>query len=82
MDNVNDIIDMLKDRLVEATRKTARTTRDQDLADKTGMSSFYSLAELIEAQELESQLRIILYAITDKELFWSEDNQAFFEKED
>lgn len=82
MDNVNDIIDMLKDRLVEATRKTARITRDQDLAEKTGMSSLYSLAELIEAQELEGQLRSILLAITDKELFWSEDNQAFFVKED
>lgn len=28
MDNVNDIIDMLKDRLVEATRKTMRVETD------------------------------------------------------
>lgn len=28
MDNVNDIIDMLKDRLVEATRKTNRIEAD------------------------------------------------------
>ena len=78
MDNVNDIIEMLKDRLVEATRKTNRIKTDiyGDYAPH------YTFAELYEAQELEDQLRSILFAITGKDLFWSEYDQAFFEKED
>lgn len=78
MDNVNDIIDMLKDRLVEATRKTARIEADV-YGDNV---QYHTLAELIEVMELEDQLRSILFAITGKDLFWSEDDQAFFEKED
>ena len=78
MDNVNDIIDMLKDRLVEATRKTNRIKADI-YGDYT---PHYTFAELYEAQELEEQLRSILFAITEKDLFWSEYDQAFFEKED
>lgn len=78
MDNVNDIIDMLKDRLVEATRKTNRIKTDIYGND----ALHYTFAELYEAMELEEQLRSILFAITGKDLFWSEDNQAFFEKED
>lgn len=78
MDNVNDIIDMLKDRLVEATRKTNRIKADIYGDD----SLHYTFAELYEAMELEEQLRSILFAITEKDLFWSEDDQAFFEKED
>lgn len=78
MDNVNDIIDMLKDRLVEATRKTNRIK-----ADIYGdYAPHYTFAELYEAQELEDQLRSILFAITGKDLFWNEYNQAFFEKKD
>ena len=78
MDNVNDIIDMLKDRLVEATRKTARIE-----ADVYGDNAqYHTLAELIEVMELEEQLRSILFAITEKNLFWSEDDQEFFERED
>lgn len=78
MDNVNDIIDMLKDRLVEATRKTNRIK-----ADYCGENKYdYSWSELYEAQELEDQLRSILCAITGKDLFWSEDDQAFFEQND
>ena len=78
MDNVNDIIDMLKDRLVEATRKTNRIK-----TDIYGDDAFhYTFAELYEAMELEEQLRSILFAITEKNLFWSEDDQAFFEQED
>lgn len=78
MDNVNDIIDMLKDRLVEATRKTNRIK-----ADIYGDDVFhYTFAELYEAMELEEQLRSILFAITEKYLFWSEDNQEFVENED
>lgn len=78
MDNVNDIIDMLKDRLVEATRKTNRIK-----ADIYGdYPPSYTFAELYEAMELEEQLRSILFAITGKDLFWSEYDQAFFEKED
>ena len=78
MDNVNDIIDMLKDRLVEATRKTNRIEADV-YGDNV---QCHTLAELIEVMELEEQLRSILFAITEKNLFWSEDDQAFFEKED
>lgn len=78
MDNVNDIIDMLKDRLVEATRKTNRIKTDIYGDD----ALHYTFAELYEAMELEGQLRSILFAITGNDLFWSEDNQAFFEKED
>ena len=78
MDNVNDIIEMLKDRLVEATRKTNRIK-----TDIYGDDAFhYTFAELYEAQELEDQLRSILFAITGKDLFWSEDDQAFFEQKD
>ena len=78
MDNVNDIIDMLKDRLVEATRKTDRIE-----ADIYGDDAFhYTFAELYEAIELEEQLHSILFAITGKDMFWSEDDQAFFELED
>lgn len=78
MDNVNDIIDMLKDRLVEATRKTNRIKADIYGDD----SIHYTFAELYEAMELEEQLRSILYAITGKDLFWHEDDQAFFEQKD
>lgn len=78
MDNVNDIIDMLKDRLVEATRKTNRI-----ITDYCGENKYdYSCAELYEAQELEGQLRSILRAITGKDLFWCEGNQTFVEGED
>ena len=78
MDNVNDIIEMLKDRLVEATRKTDRIE-----ADVYGYNvQYHTLAELIEVMELEEQLRSILFAITGKNLFWSEDDQAFFEQKD
>lgn len=45
MNNVNDIIDMLKDRLVECSRKTSRINKDIDDPDST----LYSFAELIEA---------------------------------
>ena len=79
MDNVNDIIDMLKDRLVEATRKTSRINLDRCEADENGMPSLYSFAELIEAQELENQIRSILYAILVVNLYWLEDDQEFLE---
>lgn len=79
MDNVNDIIDMLKDRLVEATRKTARINLDRCDADENGTPSLYSFAELIEAQELENQIRSILYAILGVNLYWFEDSQEFLE---
>ena len=75
MDNVNDIIDMLMDRLVEATRKTNRIKADYCRENKYG----YSWSELYEAQKLEDQLRSILCEITGKELSWSEDDQAFLE---
>lgn len=78
MDNVNDIIDMLKDRLVEATRKTNRIKADIYGDD----ALHYTFAELYEAMELEEQLRSILFAITEKDLFWHEDSQAFVENED
>ena len=78
MDNVNDIIDMLKDRLVEATRKTNRIETDV-YGDNV---QYHTLAELIEVMELEEQLRSILFAITGKNLFWHEDSQAFVENED
>lgn len=78
MDNVNDIIDMLKDRLVEATRKTNRVKADV-FGDDT---LHYTYAELYEAMALEEQLRSILFAITGKDLFWHEDKQAFLESED
>lgn len=77
MDNVNNIIDMLKDRLVECSRKTARINLDRCEADENGTPSLYSFAELIEAQELEAQLRSILLAITGEYLYWIEDNQEF-----
>lgn len=78
MDNVNDIIDMLKDRLVECSRKT-----DRIKADIYGDNALhYTFAELYEAMELEEQLRSILFTITGKELLWSEDDQAFFEQKD
>lgn len=73
MNNVNDITDMLKDRLVECSRKTSRINKDIDDPDST----LYSFAELIEAQELEAQLRSILLAITGEYLYWIEDNQEF-----
>lgn len=77
MDNVNDIIDMLKDRIVEATRKTNRI--EADIYDDDAFH--YTFAELYEAIELEEQLRSILFAITGKDLFWHEGSQAFFEQE-
>ena len=78
MNNVNDIIDMLKDRLVEATRKTVRVK-----ADVFGDNEpYYTFGDLYEAMALEEQLRGILFAITGKDLFWHEDNQAFEEPED
>ena len=78
MDNVNDIIEMLKDRLVEATRKTGRVKTDVFGEDEP----YYTFGELYEAMELEEQLRSILFAITGKDLFWHEDKQSFFESED
>ena len=76
MDNVNDIIDMLKDRLVEATRKTNRIQ-----ADMRGENKYhYTFSEEYEAIELEEQLRSIICAITGKDLFWCEGNQTFIEK--
>lgn len=78
MDNVNDIIDMLKDRLVEATRKTVRVKTDVYGEDEP----YYTFGELYEAMALEEQLRSILFAITGKDLFWHEDSQAFVEDED
>ena len=76
MDSVNDIIDMLKDRLVEATRNTNRVK-----VDLFGENKYqYTYAELYEAEALEEQLRSILFAITGKDLFWHEDNQAFSEQ--
>ena len=78
MDNVNDIIDMLKDRLVEATRKTVRVKTDVYESDEP----YYTFVDLYEATALEEQLRSILFAITGKDLFWSEDDQAFFEQKD
>lgn len=79
MDNVNDIIDMLKDRLVECSRKTDRIKADIYGDDAP---HYYTFAELYEAMELEEQLRSILFTITGKELLWSEDDQAFFEQKD
>ena len=76
MDNVNDIIDMLKDRLVEATRKTRRIEEDVYGEDEP----HYTFAELYEAIELEEQLRGILFAITGSELLWSEGDQVFIER--
>lgn len=78
MDNVNDIIDMLKDRLVEATRKTERVRADVYGEDEP----YYTFVDLYEAMALEEQLRSILFAITEKDLFWSEDDQEFFEQKD
>lgn len=76
MDNVNDIIEMLKDRLVECSRKTDRIKTDI-YGDDT---LHYTFAELYEAMELEEQMRSILRVITGNELFWSEDDQAFIER--
>ena len=78
MDNVNDIIEMLNDRLVEATRKTVRVKTDVFGEDEP----YYTFGELYEAMALEEQLRSILFAITGKDLFWHEDKQAFSEDED
>lgn len=78
MDNVNDIIEMLEDRLVEATRKTNRVKTDVYESDEP----YYTFGELYEAMALEEQLRSILFAITGKDLFWHEDKQAFEESED
>lgn len=78
MDNVNDIIDMLKDRLVECSRKTDRIKADVYGEDEP----YYTFGDLYEAMALEEQLRSILFAITEKDLFWSEDDQAFFEQKD
>lgn len=78
MDNVKDIIDMLKDRLVECSRKTARVKADVYGEDEP----YYTFGELYEAMALEEQLRSILFAITGKDLFWHEDSQAFVENED
>lgn len=75
MDNVNDIIDMLKDRLVEARRKVNRIDADMYGEDKYN----YTFAELEEAMELEGQLQSILYAIIGKGLAWDEDKQRFIE---
>lgn len=77
MDNVNDIIDMLKDRLVECSRKT-----DRIKADIYGDDApyHYTFAELYEAIALEEQLRSILFAITGSELLWSEGDQVFIER--
>lgn len=76
MDNVNEIIDMLKDRLVEATRKTHRIKEDIYGENKY----HYVSGELYEAMELEEQLRSILFTITGKDFFWHEDNQTFSEQ--
>lgn len=76
MDNVNDIIDMLKDRLVEATRKTNRI--DADIYGDNALH--YTFAELYEAIELEEQLRGILCTITGSELIWSEGDQVFIKR--
>lgn len=76
MDNVNDIIDMLKDRLVEATRKVNRIDADMNGDDKFS----YTFAELYAAMDLEDQLRSILYAITGKDIFWRENDQTFIER--
>lgn len=78
MDNVNDIIDMLKDRLVEATRKKNRIQTDIYGDD----ALHYTFGELYEAMALEEQLRSIIFAITGKDLFWYEDSQAFFDWKD
>lgn len=78
MDNVNDIIDMLKDRLVEATRKTNRIKADVYESDEP----YYTFAELYEATALEEQLRSILFVITGKDLFRREGSQAFLEQKD
>lgn len=78
MNNVNDIIDMLKDRLVEATRKTVRVKADVYGDDEP----YYTFGDLYEAMALEEQLNSILFAITGKNLSWSEDDQAFVENED
>lgn len=76
MDNMNDIIEMLKDRLVEATRKTNRIKADLYGENKY----YYTFSEEYEAIALEDQLRSILLVITGSELFWSESDQAFVER--
>lgn len=75
---MNDIIDMLKDRLVEATRKTVRVKTDVYVEDEP----YYTFGDLYEAMALEEQLRSILFAITGEDLFWHEDSQAFVENKD
>ena len=74
MDNVNDIIDMLKDRLVEATRKENRIKDDV----YNSVEPCNTFADLIEAEGLADQLRSILTAITGEELYWDEDGQEFY----
>lgn len=75
MDNVNDIIDMLKDLLADATRKTNRIK--EDVYEKE--ISRYSFSELVEAESLEDQVRNILYMITGKVLYWLEVDERFIE---
>lgn len=75
MDNVNDIIDMLKDLLADATRKTNRIK--EDVYEKE--ISRYSFSELVEAESLEDQARNILYMITGKVLYWLEVDERFIE---
>lgn len=75
MDNVNDIIDMLKDLLADATRKTNRIK--EDVYEKE--ISRYSFSELVEAESLEDQARNILYTITGKVLYWLEVDERFIE---
>lgn len=78
MDNVNDIIEMLEDRLVEATRKENRIKDDIYNSDEPRNT----FADLIEAEELADQLRSIITTITGEELYWDEDKQAFLESKD
>lgn len=76
MDNVNDIIEMLKDLLADATRKTNRIK--EDVYEKE--ISRYSFSELVEAESLEDQVRNILYTITGKALYWLEVDERFIER--
>ena len=45
MNNVNDIIDMLKDRLVECSRKTSRINKDIDDPDSAPSIPLRSLSK-------------------------------------
>lgn len=74
MDNVNDIIDMLKDRLVECDRRVDRIKTDVYESEQP----INTFAEMIEAEELANQIRSILLTITGEELYWNEDDQAFW----